>query len=88
MKLNLARSEDVNLQTFSGAFAKFRRVYISFIMSVQLSVRMKQFGSKWKDFQEILYLNANVEKIQVSLQPDNNNGLFERRLSMFITISR
>ena len=47
---------------FSGAFAKLRKVTISFVMSVRLpsvrpsvrsSVRMEQFGSQWADFNEI-----------------------------------
>jgi hypothetical protein len=36
-----------------GAFAKFRKATISFVMSVRLSVRMEQFGSHWADFHEI-----------------------------------
>jgi len=38
-------------------------------MSVCLYVRMEQFGSHWKNYYEILYLNISrefVEKIQVS----------------------
>jgi len=40
---------------------------------------MKQLGYHWTDFHEILYLftfRDNVEKIQVSLKTDNNNGYF------------
>jgi hypothetical protein len=33
-----------------GAFAKFREVTISFVMSVRPSVHMKQLGSHWTDF--------------------------------------
>jgi len=40
---------------FLGAFAKFRKAIISFVMSVRPSVHMKQFGSHWKDFHEIWY---------------------------------
>ena len=36
-----------------GAFAKFRKATISFVMPVRLSVRMEQFGSRWADFHEI-----------------------------------
>jgi len=46
---------------FLGAFAKLRKVTISFIMSICLSVppsvRMEQLGSHWTDFHEILYLS-------------------------------
>jgi hypothetical protein len=42
---------------FLGAFAKWRKATISFIMSASLSVRPivpnKQLGSHWKDFHEI-----------------------------------
>jgi hypothetical protein len=57
MKLNVVRSEDVELHTFSGALAKLRKANISFVMFVQLSVRTEQIGSKWKDFHEILHLS-------------------------------
>ena len=57
-KLNLARSEEVSLYTFSGAFTKFRKANISFVMSVHLSICMEQIGSKWTDFHENFYLNT------------------------------
>jgi hypothetical protein len=49
-----------------GAFAKFRKATISFIMSVRPSAHMEQLGSHWTDFHEILYLRnfrISVEKI-------------------------
>jgi len=42
-----------------------------------MSVRMEQLGSRWTDFREILYWNIyckSVDKIQVSLKLDKNNG--------------
>jgi hypothetical protein len=51
-------------------------------LSVCLFVRMKQLGSQWKDFRDILYLSIfrnSVEKIQVSLKSGINNGYFTRR---------
>jgi hypothetical protein len=51
-------------------------------VSVCLSVRMKQLGSHRTDFHEIWYLNIfrkSVEKFQVSLQSDKNNGYFTCR---------
>jgi hypothetical protein len=46
-----------NLIYFLGAFAKLRKVTLRFVMSVcpfnRPSVRMKQLGSHWTDFQEI-----------------------------------
>ena len=62
---------------FSGAFAKLRQASISFDMSG----RMEQFGFRWTDFHEILYLRIfrkSVEKIQVSLKSNRNNGHFTR----------
>ena len=53
------------MMTFLGAFAKFRKATISFVISVRLSlrpsappsvrpsVRMEQLGSPWTDFHEI-----------------------------------
>jgi hypothetical protein len=62
---------------FLGAFAKLRKAAVVFVMSVRFSVRMEQLGSHWKYFHEILYLiifRKYVEKIQVSLKSDLNNG--------------
>jgi len=36
-----------------GAFAKLRKVTISFIVSLCPSVRMEQLASHWKDIREI-----------------------------------
>ena len=44
--------------------------------------RMKQQGCQWTDIHEINYLSIfrkHVEKIQVSLQSDKNNGHFTSR---------
>jgi hypothetical protein len=69
-----------------GAFAKFRKPTVSFVMSVYLSirssVRMKQLGSHWTDLYEIWYLSISrksVEKPQVSLKYDKNNWYFTWR---------
>ena len=51
-----------------GRFAKLRKVVISFVVSVRLSVRIEHLGSHWKDFDEILYFRLfrkSVDKIQV-----------------------
>jgi hypothetical protein len=39
--------------SFLGSFAKLRKVTISFVMSVSLSVRTEQLSSQRKNFQEI-----------------------------------
>jgi hypothetical protein len=66
------------------AFAKLQKANITFVLSifrssVCLSVHAEQLGSHWTDFHEILYLNISrksVDKIQVSLKSDKNNGYF------------
>jgi hypothetical protein len=43
---------------------------------------MEELGSQWTDFHEIRYLNTfriSVEKIQVLLKSEKNNGYFVRR---------
>jgi hypothetical protein len=69
---------------FLGAFEKLRKATISCVMcmSVCLSARMQQLSSHWTDFYETWNLSIfrkSVEKIQVSLKSDNNNGYFPRR---------
>ena len=71
---------------FWGAFAKLRKATISFVMSVSSPVRpsvhMEQLGSHLTDFNEIWYVSSFrkcVEKIQVSLKSDKNNGYFTWR---------
>jgi hypothetical protein len=62
-----------------GAFEKLRKATVSFVMSVCLPVRMEKLGSHWTDFYEILYMKIfrkSVEKIQVSVKSDKNNGYF------------
>ena len=56
-----------------------RKIAKCFVISIRLrpSVRMEQLGSHWTDFHEIWYLiifRKTVEKIQVSLKSDKNNG--------------
>ena len=71
--------------TFFGAFAKLQMATIKLRhvrLPVFMSVRMKQLGSHWTDFHEILYLRSfpiSVKKIQVSLKSDKSNGYFTRR---------
>jgi hypothetical protein len=57
-----------------GAFAKLRKRLLA---SSWLSVRMEHDGSHWTTFHEIRYLitfRKSVEKIQVWLKSDKNNG--------------
>jgi hypothetical protein len=65
------------------AFAEFRKATVTFVMSVCLSVclsvRMQQIGCHGTDFNEIWYsgiFRESVDKIQVSLKSDKNNGYF------------
>jgi len=70
-------------QQFLGAFAKLRKVTISFVMFVRLSFRMEQPGYRWTDFHEIWYLSnfskKSDGKIQVSLKSDKNDMYFTWR---------
>jgi hypothetical protein len=43
----------INTLLFLGAFAKFRKAIISFVMSIRLSVDVEHLCSYWKDFHEI-----------------------------------
>jgi hypothetical protein len=68
--------------TFLDAFVKLRKATIGFVMSVRPSIRMEQLGSYWTDFHEIWYLiifRKHVEKIEVSLKSEHNNGYFTWR---------
>jgi hypothetical protein len=40
-----------------GAFAKLRKMTITFVMFLRPFVRMEQFGSHWTDFDKIWYLS-------------------------------
>jgi len=44
---------DTDIFPLIGAFTKLRKVTISFVMILRLSVRMEQIGSHWTDFHEI-----------------------------------
>jgi hypothetical protein len=73
-------------QFLGGALGKLWKVIISF-----MCFRMKQFGSLWMDFRDILYLFdslKSVEKMQVSLTCDSNNGYFTwKHMQSFDNIS-
>jgi len=74
-----------------GAFAKQRKATISFVVSVRPSVRIEQLGSHWTDFHYIWHLcifRKSVEKIQVSLKSDKNNGTLHEDRYVFLIISR
>ena len=79
-----------HFNVFLGVFIKLRKATSNLVMS-RLSVRMGQVDSRWTDFCEILYLRGfrkSVEKIQVSLKSDNNNGYFTWWSVHIIVISR
>jgi hypothetical protein len=71
-----------------GAFAMLRKPTITFVMSVSLYVRPHaELGSSWTYFHEIWVLFETVEKIQVSLGSDKNNGHFTWRPTSIYDIS-
>ena len=56
---------------------KIPKPAISFVVFVRPSVCMEQLRSYWTDFHDISYMGIfrkSVEKIQVSLNSDTNNG--------------
>jgi hypothetical protein len=58
-------------------FRIFTVASLRFSQNCEKSVRMKQFGSHWTDFNEIVYLKIFRKfagKVQVSLKSDKNNG--------------
>jgi hypothetical protein len=70
-------SLQLTLEVILGALAKVQNATISSV--VCLSVCMKQLGSHCTDFDETWYLSffrKCVQKIQVSLKPNRNNGYF------------
>jgi hypothetical protein len=73
----------VRFSTLLGAFAKLRKATISFIMSVCPSARnySSPTGRIFMKFDT--YFRKYVEKIQVSLKSDKNNGYFTR-IPMYI----
>jgi hypothetical protein len=77
---------------FLKAFANLRKAAISFVMSVRLSVcphgtiRLAIGGFSWNLILRIL--RKSIEKIQVSLNSDSNNGYFTwRPMYIYDTIS-
>jgi len=77
-EVNVPKEDDQSVQGVLGAFAKLRKMTISFVTAVRPSVRM-ELGSYWKNFHEILYLRIfrkSVGKMQVSLKSDKNKGYF------------
>jgi hypothetical protein len=79
---NCSVSDDLLHTLFLGAFAKFRKATVSFVMPVRYSVRMETFGSHWMDFHEIWYFrvfenlsrkftfNWNLRRITSTLHED------------------
>jgi hypothetical protein len=67
-----------------------KRLLASPCLSVCPSVLIEQLGSHWADFCEIWYMSVSlksVEKIQVSLNSDKNNGTLHGNLCTFFMLS-
>ena len=66
-----------------GAFGELKEATLILAMSpFSLPFRVEQFDSHWIDFHEIWYLSIfrkSVEKIQIPLKTDKNNGYFTCR---------
>jgi hypothetical protein len=61
---------------FLGAFAKLRKATISFVVSVWNNPTPTGRILILKNLIFSLFFRKSVEKIQVSLKSDNNNGYF------------
>ena len=63
---------------FLGAFTKFRKVTIGFVMSARPSAcnYSAPTGRIFRKFDIYVFFRKSVEKIQASLKPDTNNGYF------------
>jgi hypothetical protein len=69
----------LSCNSFLGAFAKLRKVTISFVMSVCPYVETERLGSHWTDFHELWYFSVllePIEQIQVLLKSDKNSRYF------------
>jgi hypothetical protein len=58
---------------------------------VRPSARAEQLNSHWTDFDKIWnwsFFRKSVEKIQVSLKSNKNNGYLHKHVFTFITICR
>jgi hypothetical protein len=87
---NLANGFHLNFDSvFLGAFAKLRKVTISFVMSVRSTVCNNSAPTERILINLISEFFQNcIEKIQVSLKSDKNNGYFtRRRLHIYDNIS-
>jgi len=75
---------------FLGTFAKLQKSTINFVTTVRLlSVRI-ELGSHWTDFHGNRYSRSfrkSVEKTQISLTFDKNNGYLTRSLMYIYDIS-
>jgi len=70
----------------SVAVTKLQMATINLVMSVHPSVRpYEQRSSRWTDFLTfMLWLFFFIDKIQVSLNPNNNNGTVHGDICMFM----
>jgi hypothetical protein len=78
---------------FLGAFEKFWKATISFIMSVAVSpfVCMEQLGFQWTDFHKILYwvfFENLLRKLEFHYNVTRITGILHENLSTFMIVSR
>ena len=74
-----------------GAAAKLRKTSLMFVISVCMSISTEELGSHWANVHQFWYMSVSrksVEKIQVSLKYDKNNGTLHESLATFMIISR
>jgi hypothetical protein len=77
---------------FYGAFAKWRKATISYVVSVRLSARMEQIGSHWADFEknlifETFFFENLSRKSKFHKNPTRMTGILHEDVFTFLTIS-
>ena len=71
---------------FLGAFVMWRKVTLSFVLSVCPFVCLEQLGFHWTGFHEVLNVSIfrkSVEKVQVCVTSVKSNGYFTLRTMNF-----
>ena len=86
-RLPVSRHKQLDL-SFPGSKKYENRLLSWSGLSVQPSIHMKQHSPHWKDSRKIWSFQKSVQKIQVLLKSDNNNGTLHEDLCTFVIIFR
>ena len=72
----------IDLYCFVGAFTKFRKATVGFVVSVHMSM-LYNFATTGRVFMKFNVFWKSFKKVQVSLKSDKNNWYFTRRRMYF-----